>query len=303
MKQFKSKRIKKRKKAYVYLFIFFFVFSYVFALFFSSKYKLDKNVLDNEINYINFDIKKYLSDKTDSIINNPVNLLNSNIKKVSYNNIKKIKVATASIKETEVSAVDEYKPLIYIYNTHQTERYEDYGVTEASSYLTSKLNEIGISTCFEEQSIPTFLQTNNMKYYKSYTVSRKYLDEAKQKYPSIIYFFDIHRDALSKEKSTIVINKKSYAKILFIVGKDNKFYESNLNNAKKLNKIINDLAPGITRGVITKGGAGVNGVYNQDVSSNSFLIEVGGNNNTKEEVINTVNVIYKAITEYVRGVI
>ena len=134
-------------------------------------------------------------------------------------------------------------------------------------------------------------------------MSRKYIDEVKIKYPSINYFFDIHRDALSKDKSTLTVGKKNYAKVMFIVGTDNQNYESNYNNAIKLNKIINNKVPGISRGVIKKGGKGVNGVYNQDVSANLFLIEVGGNNNNKEEVINTINVISDSITEYVRGMV
>ena len=52
-----------------------------------------------------------------------------------------------------------------------------------------------------------------------------------------------------------------------------------------------------------KQGAGVNGVYNQDFSPNVFLIEIGGTENTKEEVLNSINVLYEAIAEYIRGVV
>ena len=303
MKQFKSKKIKKRKWIYIFIFVFFFVFSYVFVIFYLSKNRIDKNILNKSINYINFSLPSYLSDKTSKIVNKPVNLLNNNIKKASYNSVKKTFIVTDQSKKEEVNVEKKFEPLIYIYNTHQTENYKDYSVTQAALYLTDKLNGLGLTTYFEEQSVTTFLQANNMKYYKSYTVSRKYLEEAKQKYPSIIYYFDIHRDALSKEKSTITVNNKNYAKVMFIVGTDNESYQDNLVNAKKINEIINDLVPGITRGVIQKGGTGVKGIYNQDVSSNSFLIEVGGNNNNKEEVVNTIDIIYKAITEYVRGVV
>ena len=115
--------------------------------------------------------------------------------------------------------------------------------------------------------------------------------------------FDIHRDALSKEKSTININGISYAKIMFVVGKENNNYEQNLANANKLNNIISNKVSGISRGVITKEGKGVNGIYNQDIDSNVFLIEVGGNNNTKDEVLRTIDVLYNSIYEYIKGVI
>ena len=45
----------------------------------------------------------------------------------------------------------------------------------------------------------------------------------------------------------------------------------------------------------------VNGVYNQDLSSNSLLIELGATDNTIEEVLNTLNVIAEVLKEYIKG--
>ncbi len=303
MKRFKSRKIKKKKRIYIYLFVFFFVFSYIFVMFYLSKNRLNKNILSTKINYVNFSFVNFLSDKTTEIINKPVSLLDVNVRNASYKSGKKKNSSLNEDNVKKVNVVKNFNPVIYVYNTHQSENYTDYTVLDAASYLANKLNDSGLDTFFEEQSVTAFLQTNNMKYYKSYLVSRKYLEEAKERYPSIVYFFDIHRDALSKEKSTIAVNGKKYAKVMFIVGTDNKGYESNLKNAEKLNGIVNNMVSGITRGVIKKGGSGVNGVYNQDVSVNSFLIEIGGNNNNKEEVINTLDIIIRAITEYVRGVV
>ena len=47
-----------------------------------------------------------------------------------------------------------------------------------------------------------------------------------------------------------------------------------------------------------KEGAGVNGIYNQDVSSNMLLIECGGYENTIDEVANTTDILAAIITEY-----
>lgn len=296
MKQFKSKKIRKRKRMLFVMFVFFFVFSYVFSVKYSKENKLKKNVLTADINYVNFNVTKYLSSKTSKVVNTPVSLLNSNVKNANYIETKRTELNTKKDEQENT-----FNPVVYVYNTHESEGYTDYSVVDAASYLSSSLNELGIDTYHEEKSISTFLQSNGMKYYESYVVSRKYLEETKNNYPGIKYFFDIHRDALSKDKSTITIDGKSYAKVMFLVGKDNASYESNLQNAKNLNEIINNMAPGISRGVLEKGGKGVNGVYNQDLSSNVFLIEVGGNYNNKQEVINTMDVIIKAISTYVRG--
>lgn len=303
MKQFKSKKVKKRKRILLFIFVFFFVFSYVFVVKYLKENNLDKNVLSNDVNYVKFNITKYLSDKASKVVNAPVSLLNRSVKNASYIETKRTNLNTKKDDVKKSNQNDSFEPTIYVYSTHESEGYTDYSVLEAASYLTDELNNFGIDTYHEEKSVSTFLQTNSMKYYESYVVSRKYIDEAINNYPSITYFFDIHRDALSKDKSTITINGKSYAKVMFLVGRDNESYEGNLESAKSLNEIINNMVPGISRGVLEKGGKGVNGVYNQDVSKNSFLIEVGGNNNNKQEVINTIDVIVKAIISYTGGMV
>lgn len=309
MKQFKAFKKKKKKGRFIkFVFLFFFFFSYIFAFNYFNKNKLKKNILKDDINYISFNISNVISTKIDNIVNKPVLLLNSNVKKA---NIKVTKKTTkTNKKESKVQtvqkqsiSVNEKEPIIYIYNTHQTEDYSNYSVYDASFNFAKKLNDNKISTIFEEQSITTFLQDNNLKYYKSYDVSKKFIMDAKNKYPNIKYFIDFHRDSISKNKSTLVYNNKSYAKVLFIVGLDNSSYNINLDNAKRLNNIIKSKVPNISRGIMQKKGKGVNGVYNQDISGNLFLIEVGGVENTKYEVENTMNIIYDSLIEYIGGIV
>ena len=305
MKEFKAKKInnkkKKLKKIRVVIFTFFFFFAYVFMIKYLENNKLKKSVLDEEVNYVNFNVSKLVESKINKVINNPSTLLNDTIK-----NVKQVEVET---KKTSVSdkknenSIKKEEPVIYIYNTHQTEEYVDYSVYEAAKKLNGMLNKNSYTSYFEEQSVKVFLEQNDMKYYKSYTASRKYLGDAIIKYPSLTYFIDIHRDSVSKNKSTITYNDKGYAKVLFVVGTDNPNNQINYENANKLNELIKSKVPNISRGIAKHGGKGYNGVYNQDVSENTFLIEIGGKENTKEEVENTINIIYEAILEYVRGVI
>lgn len=309
MKQFKAKKIKKGKRMTRFIFIFFFFFAYVFMTKYCLSNKLDKNVLSGDVNYVSPNISKIISSKITKTINEPVTLLNDNVKNAVKEEDKKTRAVSKKeepVSKKEAPASDEVVdkvPLVYVYNTHQSEGYEGCSVYDAALTLSEKLNKSGINTYFEEQSVSAFLQTNNLKYYKSYEVSRRYLNEATSKYNTIKYFFDIHRDAVSKAKSTLNYKDKAYAKVLFIVGLDNPNYEANLKNTNRLNQIVERKIPGISRGVMQKGGKGVDGVYNQDVSENLFLIEIGSNNNTKEEVERTINVIYEAITEYIRGVV
>ena len=85
---------------------------------------------------------------------------------------------------------------------------------------------------------------------------------------------------------------------MFVIGKDHKNYKVNYELAKKINKLIEKDYPTLTRGISLKSGNGVNGIYNQDLSNESILIELGGNKNTYEEVQNTIGVLAKILGDY-----
>ena len=55
----------------------------------------------------------------------------------------------------------------------------------------------------------------------------------------------------------------------------------------------------ISRGVIGKEGKGVNGIYNQDISPYTILIETGGQYNNIAEVTNTMEILASVLKEYV----
>lgn len=219
-------------------------------------------------------------------------------------------------KDNSIQAVIDYmsknenvsNPLVYIYNSHQTEGYsKEYlenekitpNVLMAGYLLKEKLDKLGVPTIIEESNITEFLRINNWGYNESYKASRFYLLDAMEKYSSIKLFIDLHRDSLSKSNSTVTINNKNYAKVLFVVGKEHKNYKQNLELANKLNNMIKAKYPTLTRGVMQKEGPGVNGIYNQDLSSNVILLELGGQENTITEVLNTIEVISTIIKEYV----
>lgn len=199
----------------------------------------------------------------------------------------------------------ETSPLVYIYNTHQTEKYNssldvniNYSVLDASYLLQEKLKKYNISSVVESGSIKDILDTNNWNYASSYKVSRMYLENAKKNIPSLKYFIDLHRDSVNKKISTVEINGKSYARILFVLGLENLNYEENKKVMQFMDSFLNTNYPGLSRGILERQGAGVNGVYNQDFSSNCVLIEVGGEYNTTEEVTNTIEVIAEMINAY-----
>src|SRR5699024_12483198 len=103
------------------------------------------------------------------------------------------------------------------------------------------------------------------------------------------YVCDIHRDSLPRDKTTKKINGESYAQILFVVGADYDDYEKNLAVATELNSLIEAKYPGLSKGVITKEGAGTNGIFLQDLYEIVLLIDFGGYDNTFEELFRTTD--------------
>ena len=55
------------------------------------------------------------------------------------------------------------------------------------------------------------------------------------------------------------------------------------------------------KGIYKKEGEGVNGVYNQDFSNRTILIEVGGPENTIDEVYETLLVLSEVLTEVINN--
>ena len=191
------------------------------------------------------------------------------------------------------------KPRVYIYSTHQGEEYSGKGLSEyniepgvmmASYLLQDRLNEMGIVTIVEERSVSEYLKQNNLQYKDCYQATRHFLKTTLEEYEDFDLVIDLHRDALSKDLSTVTIDGKDYAKILFVM---NPNYDDNMNLVKKLNNSINTKYPKLSRGIYD----GYRDTFNQDLNGNAILLEVGGQHNTVNEVVNTIDAIAEIIKE------
>lgn len=190
-------------------------------------------------------------------------------------------------------------PIIYIYNTHQLEEYkktntEEYSVIPnvlmASYALRERCNKKDMPTIVETSDIAELLRINNYSYDRSYDITRDLIISARDNNKTLKYFIDLHRDSINKDLTTLINNNKSYAKVLFIVGLENSNYKNNLTLMDSLCNEMNKSIKDICRGIYKKQGEGVNGIYNQDIDNNVILIEVGGVDNTIEEVTNTLDI-------------
>lgn len=266
----------------------------------SSHYETsNKNILDKFTNFL-----------LDFNLNKPVTILKTSF---NYDSNKQIyeddynpdNLNSKYIADPNPTSIT--KPSVYIYNSHQLENYssnnyEAYNITPnvmmAAYLLREKLNNLGVKTIVEEADITEFIRINNWNYNYSYVASRYYIEDAIKNNPSLELFIDLHRDSLSKANSTIEIENKNYAKVLFVVGLEHDNYQKNLDLANNINNKIVSKYASLSRGVITKSGANVDGIYNQDLNPNMLLMELGGQENTIEEVLNTIEIISPIIKEY-----
>ena len=198
------------------------------------------------------------------------------------------------------------KPLIYIYNTHQTEEYRSlntnaYNITptvlHASLIFQNKLSNVGISSIVEENNIKEILNINGWSYNSSYKASKLLAIDALEKNKSIKYVIDLHRDSIPENIAKVNINGKDYAKVMIVLGTGHDGYERNLEMANRINNYLKEFDERITRGINVKQNSGI---YNQDLSNNAVLIEVGGPYNDIASVSNSLEVlanIYKRIVD------
>ena len=321
----KLRKIPRRKKL-KYLFLIIIIYVMIVYTFYYSFKNIEGNTNQVFVKFLlnNGNLYLYEEEKIPKIINKSLNyLLNIDLTKptslfntsiIGYTpneednteDLDKLKRISSYI--SDPNKVDITNPIIYIYNSHQLENYNSdnlsiYGITPnvlmASYLLKEKLNDNGLSTIVEDTNITEFLELNNWDYSASYKASRIFMLDKKNTYPSIKYYIDLHRDSVGKDLTLTTINNKNYARILFVVGLEHNNYQKNLDLANNLNGLFNQMYPGLSRGVYKKEGINVNGIYNQDISENVMLIEVGGVDNNIEEVMNTVNAISDVLVKFV----
>lgn len=205
--------------------------------------------------------------------------------------------------------------VVYIYQSHSWESYlplingakfpddastnnSNINVIAIGRMLSEQLEKKGIGTVHDTTNMNVALKSKGWGYNESYEYTRDSIQEVMTHNKSLKFLFDIHRDSQRKDITTINIKGKPYARISFIIGKEHKNFEENLRFSKELNKKIEQSYPGLSRGVFIKRKSEGNGVYNQDLSNRSVLIEVGGVDNNMEELKTTVDAFAEIFSNY-----
>ncbi|WP_144023692.1 stage II sporulation protein P [Paenibacillus sp. FSL H8-0548] len=205
---------------------------------------------------------------------------------------------------------------VYIYHTHNRESWKNVSsntkgvsiddpkvnITLVGKQLAQSLQKKGIPSIIEESDFANKMTEQKLGYSQAYSISRKAVDQAIQSNSSLSYFFDIHRDSdVPRSKTTALINGKSYARIMFVIGDANPNHKENKKFAEALIELLNKKYPGLSRGILLKSSHQGNGEYNQSISNGSLLLEVGGVNNTLQESLLTAEAFANVFAEYYKS--
>ena len=204
----------------------------------------------------------------------------------------------------------EGRKVVFIYHTHNRESWlphlpsaktadeayhEKVNIVKVGLKLGEELEKRGIGTQVDQTDIGRILAQKDRSFGASYDESRRVVEAALQKNKDIVYMFDLHRDAAPREHTTFEMNGKAYARPFFIIGKNNPHYEKNIRFAEKLNNLLEERYPGLSRGVLARQSG--HGEYNQSLSEHNVLIEIGGVENTLEESYRTAEILAEVIAD------
>ncbi len=236
--------------------------------------------------------------------------------------LKEREVAEENLK-VEESEKDKPKPdmttngrkVVYVYQSHSYESFlpllkgasapddanssnPEANMIRVGGMLANELEQRGIGVQQDRTNIGEKLKERGWKHGNAYQLTREIVQTAVADNNDITFSFDLHRDSLRRDMTTATINGKSYAKLMFVIGRANPDFEKNLQLAEELHNLLKEKYPGLSRGVILKPKTEGNGVYNQDLSDRAALMEVGGVDNNLEEIQRSMDAFADVFAEF-----
>ncbi len=161
-------------------------------------------------------------------------------------------------------------------------------IFEVGEEFKETLEKMGISVL---HSLNTHDPRDAASYDRSKPTARKLLE----KNPDAL--FDIHRDGVpNREEYTTSIEGSDTAMVTFVVGRQNPNMAVNEEFAKELKAAADKMYPGLIKGILF-----ANGKYNQELSPNSLLFEIGTHLNSLEEAQLGATYLAEVVADFLYG--
>ena len=198
------------------------------------------------------------------------------------------------------------EPRVLIISTHATEAYAmepgweytpsaqarttdtDYNVVRVAEELAGVLRRGGVSVIHDSTL------NDYPSYTGSYNQARSRIQDILEEYPTIQMVIDVHRDAVEDEAGNQLgtareILGQDSAQVMLVIGTDeggmdHPDWEDNLSWALKIQKNLDEEAPGLARPLNLRIER-----FNEDLTPGSILLEVGTAGDTLREALTAVD--------------
>ena len=208
------------------------------------------------------------------------------------------------------------KPSVLIVHTHGSESYtasKAYNYTQTGNYRTqdTKYNMIRLGEELEKHLKSAGIGVVHDKtindypsYNDSYNKTEKVIRKNLEKYPSICFVFDIHRDAAGDSengiKFTSTVNGEKAAQVMIVCGTDqnleNPKWRENLTLALKIQSYFEKECPSFMRPLNLRKER-----FNMHLTTGSLLFEIGTNSNTLDEALASARCLGDGLAEVIKN--
>ncbi len=201
------------------------------------------------------------------------------------------------------SSASKATPLVGIYHTHTAESFiPNSGVAHRPGGQLGDIVDVGkaLAQKLESAEIKVIHSPaihDYPSFMKAYGPSEVTAQKMVTDNPSLQMIFDIHRDAEKRENVTAIVNGIQVARIAMVVATGQQdlpqpHWQQNHAFAKLIEAKLNAKYPGLCRGIQL-----VEWRYNQHLHPRALLLEVGSQESSKEEAIQSMGLLADILAE------
>jgi stage II sporulation protein P len=205
------------------------------------------------------------------------------------------------------AVVPSARPVIAVYHTHSRESYlpevggnrsepddahsEDPNIntTRVGLELVRALQQLGIGAVHSAAAHDA--EGKLAAYVRSETTVQSLL----RQYPSLRALVDVHRDSKLRPQTTVLIRGRLMAKIMVVLGNDNRDWRKNFDFATEFIAALEALYPGLSSGIYPKPGR-----FNQHYSPEALLLEIGGVEDNLDECLRSARAAAEALAHVLK---
>ncbi|EEG77119.1 stage II sporulation protein P [Dethiobacter alkaliphilus] len=183
---------------------------------------------------------------------------------------------------------------IGIYNSHGAESYIEGdgeeskdpggGIIDVGDRLAEALEGMGVEVLRSQEP-------HTPHDAGAYNRSKRTVEEFLKEDPDAL--IDVHRDAVPEEEYLEEVEGEERVQVQFVVGRQNQNMEVNKEFAEGLKARADELYPGLVKGIFMARGS-----YNQEMSPQATLIEVGSHTNNKDQALETMDLFAEVVNDF-----